>query len=485
MSVGRQSLVLAPVATAARAVAFFVPAFLARWFGVDASTDAFYYALGTANFLLVLGAVAVGTVLVPVLARLRVEDPSAQGPFLGAAAAWSALGAMAVGGLAALALPPALPHLTGFDAATRADTARFAAELVPFVGVTAVNAVVRAAVEVHGRYARSALSPVVRAGALLGLTALLRDRGPQVLPLAMCAGAAAECAWLLFTLRGAGVVPVPGLGLPPALRLAALGLVPVLVGESMVALNIWVDRLFAGALPEGTVSLLEYADRVRVIPQTFLEGSLLVVAFNTWARARAEGGGAERHRAVAQSLWWVAVLAPPVLGGMFVGREALVRLLFEGGEFPPTATVPTSAALGAFLPGVWCSLLGALVVKAHIVEGRYGLVLRLGALSFGMNLLLDALLFRRFGLVGLAGATSLTNLGAAGVALLALWPDLRGTLPVRAWAGALGVAGASALLALPSLVGPPGSVAELRLWVWSVPYLLLLAGAAAWTRRGP
>jgi len=390
-----------------------------------------------------------------------------------------------VGGLAAAALPPLLPHVTGFDAPTRAHAARFAVELVPFVGVSAVNAAVRAAVEVHGRYARAALSPVIRAAALLGLTAALRGQGPDVLPLAMCVGAAAEGAWLLLTLRGAGVVPVPGFGLPPALRTAALGLVPVLAGESMVALNVWVDRLFAGALPEGSVSLLEYADRVRVIPQTFLEGSLLVVAFNTWARVRAEGGGVERHRAVAQSLWWVAVLAPPVLGGMFVGREALVRLLFEGGQFPPSATVATGAALGAFLPGVLCSLLGALVVKAHIVEGRYGLVLRLGVFSFALNLLLDALLYRGFGLVGLAGATSATNLCAAGAALLVLLPELRGTLPARAWWGAGAVTLIAGLLALPSIGEPPASVQEARLWIWAVPYLLLLAAGAAWTRRGP
>ncbi len=485
MSVGRQSLVLAPFAIAARGVAFFIPAFLARWFGVDAMTDAFYYALGTSNFLLVLGAVAVGTVLVPALADLRARAPERQGPFLGAAAGGSMVGAVIIGGAAAITFPLLLPRITRFDPATQVHAARFAWELVPFVAVVAFNAVVRAAVEVHGRYVRSAVSPVVRTIALLAVARMLRDSGPTSLPVAMAVGAVAEAGWLLISLRGTGIHPLPRLALPAELKLAGLALVPVLVGESMVALNVWVDRLFAGALGEGTVSMLEYADRARVIPQTLLEGSLLVVAFNTWARARAAGAGVERHRAVATTIWWVALLSPPVLAGMFVGRVALIRLLFEGGAFTAAYTLPTAAALGAFLPGVYCSLLGALVVKAHIIERRYGLVMRLGAVSLLLNLVLDFALFRRFGLPGLAAATSLTNLVAAGLAFHALLPELRGQLPARAvLLVPLGLA-LAVLLALPSVTAPPASVADPRLWLTAVPFLALLAAAAWRARRAP
>ncbi len=485
MSVGRQSLVLAPFAIAARGVAFFIPALLARWFGVDAVTDAFYYALGTSNFLLVLGAVAVGTVLVPALADLRATEPGRQSAFLGAAAGWSMVGAIGIGGGAALSFPVLLPLITGFDTATQANASQFAWELVPFVAIVAFNAVVRAAVEVHGRYVRSAVSPVVRTAALLGVAGLMREGGAATLPVAMAAGATAEAGWLVLSLSGTGVRPLPRLAMPAELRLAGMALLPVLTGESMVALNVWVDRLFAGALAVGTVSMLEYADRARVIPQTLLEGSLLVVAFNAWARARAEGAGVERHRAVATTLWWVAILAPPVLGGMFVGRVALIRLLFEGDAFTPAHTVPTATALGAFLPGVYCSLLGALVMKAHIIERRYRLVMRLGALSFLLNLALDVALFRPFGLPGLAAATSLTNLVAAGAALVALLPELRGQLPGRALAVVPVVLGLSLLLALPSVSSPPTSVTDPTLWLTAIPFVALLVGAAWRARRAP
>ena len=51
---------------------------------------------------------------------------------------------------------------------------------------------------------------------------------------------------------------------------------------------------------------------------TLIESSLLVVAFATWARARAKGDHEGFHRAVSTAIWWVFLLAPPVLGGMVV-----------------------------------------------------------------------------------------------------------------------------------------------------------------------
>ncbi len=485
MSIGRTSLLLAPLAIGARAVAFFVPVVIAAWYGVQPATDAFYWALSVPTFLLILGSTTMGTVIVPVLARLRVTAPARVSGFVGSSATLAGLLATTLGVAVALSAPTILPLVTHFDAETRGLTVVFAWALVPFLAAVAVAAVLKAACEVHGRFSGPAAAPVVRAVVTLLTVWALKPFGPLALPAGVLAGNIAEVTLLATVLTLEGVRLRPSLSVPAELGDAARAFGPVLGGETMVALNLITDKLFAGTGPEGSVSLLEYADRARMIPQTLLESTLLVVAFNAWAAARARGEDEGRHRAVATALWWVALLAPPVLAGMGIGRVALVRLLYGG--FSDEHVTVTAATLGGYLPGVFLSLLGALIMKAHIVEGRYSLVLKLGLLSFGLNGVLDAAFMPTWGLVGLAAATSITTAVVTSISFAWLFPSLRGAFPARHGWFAVGLAGLSALLAAGTVAADfaPANVSDLALWAASVPCFALLVAGARRARSGP
>jgi putative peptidoglycan lipid II flippase len=260
----------------------------------------------------------------------------------------------------------------------------------------------------------------------------------------------------------------------------------VLIGEAMVALNVIIDKFFAGFMGRGSVTLLEYADRAQMIPKTLLESTLVVVAFNAWAVARAQGNDAERRRAVASTLWWILLLAPPVLAGMAIGRVALVRMLYEGGAFDPANTGMTADVLAGFTPGILFGLLGALIVKAHVVEQRFSLVMRLGFLSFAINAGLNVVLGGLLGLPGLALSTSLTTAVVTVVSFTYLAPDLSGTAGSAAVRDVAAVAGGSALLAIAAMIAgfAPARVTEGALWIASVPCFVLLGYGLRQVRRG-
>jgi putative peptidoglycan lipid II flippase len=257
------------------------------------------------------------------------------------------------------------------------------------------------------------------------------------------------------------------------------GFLAVAAGEGLVALQIVVDKAFASALGVGAVSILEYADRVRLVPQTLMEASLVVVAYNEWARLSAAGDVAGRERATARALVWAGLLAAPVLAAMGVGRLAIVHLLFERGAWDPRWSTPTAEALGGFLPGVWFSLLGALLVKAQILAGRQRLVLLLGVGSFVANAGLDALLGPWLGVLGLTLATTLVTAGVSVVSVLVLRPAVTGRQLLQVAV----VAGVS--VALVALLGgdPPRSMAGLDFWLAMAPFGLLLGAGLALARR--
>ena len=466
---------LVPVAIASRGAAFLVPLAIAAWFGVDARTDAWYWALAFPPFTLVLASTSLGPAATPALARVRAERPLAVPLFVGGLFTWAAGSALVLGLAICLGAPFALPHVTRFDPATQALAASFLWELLPFMALTAGGVVLRVANEVHGQFGVVAATPLLRAAVVIGITWLLLGRlGAHALPWGLVAGEAMQVGFWTWTLRRAGVKVRPGLQLDPALRQVARDLAPILGGEVMVALNLVVDKAFAGMLDEGSVSVLEYSDRARVIPQTLLESTLLMVGYATWSNLRARGEIARARDATDQALRWTLALAAPVLAGMYIGRVALVGMLYERGAFLAEDTTATASVLGWYLPGVLPNLLGILAVRAHVGERNLALVFRLGALSVAANAALNWLLMGPMGLDGLALATTLNMLLIPGIYL---W-KLRGALPFapRAWGrAALPMLGAAVVVALVELIhGPPANLRDPVLWVAAVPCLALL-----------
>ncbi len=475
-SIGRSTLAVLPIALASRGLAFAVPLAVAMWFGVGVVTDAWYWALAFPTFAMVLAASSLGTAATPVVAAVRRADGDARAAveaFVGSLASWTALGSLAAAALVAAAGPAALDRLTDFPVETRVLAARYLWELVPFVALNASGTVLRVTAEVFGHFRGVAATPAIRASAVILATgALLGPLGADALAWGLVVGEAVQFAWWARLLAASGLRPRPNLHRPAGVRRVGADLLPILAGEVLVALNLVVDKGFAAWLPTGAVATLEFADRARVIPQTLLDSTLLMVAFATWSNLHAGQRTAEARAAVGRALRWVIALGAPPVAGLFIGRVALVRLLYERGAFLAADTEATARVLAGYAPGILPGLLGTLAVRAHVVERRLRPVVVLGVVSVLLNAGLDALLLRPMGTAGLALSTSLVTGAVAGAWLVLTLPRLpRGPwgAPLAVLAGSVGVAALVELLG-----GPPERVTDPRLWLAALPCFALL-----------
>ena len=334
--VGRTSLLLVPIALASRGAAFGVPLVIAWWFGINTVTDAWFWALAFPTFILVLASTAMGTAATPILAETRTQEADQLGRVIGGMVGWTAIVSGLAGVAICLAGPLILSGITDFDVETRDMAAQFLWELLPFMILTATGSVLRVSCEVHEIFYGVAVTPLVRATMVIAVTwGLLPSLGAHALPWGLVAGEAIQFVWWAFLLARAGVRFRLGAHLHPRIQQMGKDLIPILGGEALVTLNLVVDKVFAAWLPSGSVATLEFADRARVIPQTLLESTLLMVAYATWSNLRAQDRLEEARHAVDQSLRWVIALAAPILAGLFIGRHVLIQVLFEHDQFTP------------------------------------------------------------------------------------------------------------------------------------------------------
>ncbi len=485
-AIERTAVRLVPLAVFARGMAYLVPIAVAGWYGAGGVADAFFYALIVPSFVMVIVANAFAAVAVPAFADLQATRPSDLPGAVGTSALLATLAALAAGGVTAIAVTALLPHISVFDAAQRERVASFLVALLPYTALLGASVILRAACEVRKLFFPAALSPALRGGMAIAVIAALRGGiGPDALPIGLAIGQLAEILWYLAVLARDGLVPGFS-AVHPRMRQALVDVGAVLAGEILVAANVLVDKGFAATLPPGSVAWLEYADRARFIPQTLVESTLFPVAYATWATLYTSADRSTFAGSVDRSLRWMAAVSAPSLAGLYIGRLVLVRWLYERGAFGPDDAARAADVLGWYLPGLWPMFLGALAMKANVIERRMRLVFGLGVVSVVVNAGLDALFVRALGLVGVAVASTLVWLVVPSLYLAALWPTLKPVTSARAWAPPIAVAAASLAIAVfVELVhGTCDSLADPWLWASAVPCLGLL-GLANHLRSAP
>lgn len=328
---------------------------LARFFGAVSSTDAFLVAWTvpeTAAPLLIEDGMSY--LMVPVFSRTA---GSRQATRRTVAETWPPL--LAAAGAAAAAVALLAPLLVRLIAPGLADPGlavrctRLTAITVLMFGLTGYAA---AALRSHHVFGPPASIYVAYNIGILALMIAAHDTWG----VAAAAGGVALGAALMvavqapFFLRTLGAPGRPARG-AGAVTLAAVA--PIVVFTLLRQAQVYVERYLGSELPTGTISHLNYAQKVAQVPMS-LSVMLAVVSFPTLSRAIQAGRLAEARHRMARDL---SIAAGAVtLATLFLLAFApwVIALLFQHGAFTARDTAATASIMRVYVLG----LLGQTVV---------------------------------------------------------------------------------------------------------------------------
>ncbi|HJX11794.1 MAG TPA: lipid II flippase MurJ [Candidatus Binatia bacterium] len=170
-----------------------------------------------------------------------------------------------------------------------------------------------------------------------------------------------------------------------------------------------VDSTTAKVL-NGPVSWLNYAFRFMQFPIGVFGVAIATATLPAIARSAARENMVEFRRTLAYSLVLTFLLCVPSAIGLIVLGRPIVALIFEHGKFTGYDTIQTADALAAYSIG----LAGYAAVKVlspafyALKDSRTPMLVSLG--SIVVNYLMNSMLVRRYGHVGLAMSTSIVAL---------------------------------------------------------------------------
>lgn len=207
----------------------------------------------------------------------------------------------------------------------------------------------------------------------------------------------------------------------PGIRQIGILLVPVLLGTGAGQLNAFVDKMLASGLEEGSVAALNFAMKLNLLPMSIFGVAIFTVLFPSLSEQAAMKDYTRFQRHLVEALNLTSFILIPMMVGMVLLAEDVVRLALERGAFDARDTAMTAFALTFYGLGLTVIGLRELLNRAFWALQDTATPMWIGAAAVGVNIGLNLVLVRVMGIGGLALATSV----AAGVGVVLLLWGLR------------------------------------------------------------
>lgn len=288
----------------------------------------------------------------------------------------------------------------------------------PYLALVSLVAMLSGLLNARSKFAPGAFVPVLLNLVMIGgivtgwyLRGDSTDDGVVAWALAISLALAGvlQLAYMWWAVRRAGVrlqVKVPRFT-PEVKRLMML-MLPATFGAGIYQISQLVDTFFATSLPQGSLSLLKYADRLNQMPLGVFGIALGTAILPMLARHIQADNRSEAQRLQSNAVEIAMLLCLPCAVALSICAEAFTAGIFVGGRM----TAEDTAIMGNIVIALVCGLPAYVLVKVFQPaffsreDTRTPVWVAAGALA--INIALNFWVVPRYGIVGLAGATAVT-----------------------------------------------------------------------------
>lgn len=376
-------------------------------YGVSETVDAYVLIFNLINWPVSVWFSILTVVLVPLVARLRHDDPKELPRFRAELLGLTLLLGLGLGAFAYFGLSAALSWgWTGLSGKALQEALKMTpglALMAPFGLAIGLFSVWMMACGYHRNTLLEAVPAIVILIALLAPPSWL----PEPLVWGTVTGLALQTVALAWFLRRSGELQAPLLGFhSPAWRgfWSILGIMSL--GQFLTSFTTVVDQLFAADLGTGALSTLSYANRLLALMLSIGATAIARATLPIFSEAQASrfDGIVPLARLWSRWMFLMGVVAAVLAA---IVAPMVVELLFQRGSFTEQNTRSVAVIFRYALIQTPFYFAALVLVSALASAKRYSMIALSGAMNLLFKLLFAFLLVKSMGLLGLVASTVL------------------------------------------------------------------------------
>lgn len=211
---------------------------------------------------------------------------------------------------------------------------------------------------------------------------------------------------------------------------------PVLVSVSVSNINVIVNRSLASGLESGSVSVLDYANKLNTLVLGIFITAITAIIFPSLTKAFGRDDYIQGKRVMNAGVKTVLLITVPSTIGLIVLARPLVELVYQSGRFSAENTIATTEVLRFYSLALISMSLNMVLNRVFYSIQDTKTPFIIGVINVGINVLLNLLVVNILGVRGLALSLSLATTIAAIMSFYYLRKKI-GRLGIRSYVKAL------------------------------------------------
>lgn len=192
------------------------------------------------------------------------------------------------------------------------------------------------------------------------------------------------------------------------IKLLLTMLIPYFVSSLIVEINNFVDRYFASTFPTGSIAMMSYASLLNTFLISVFSMPLITIIYPQMSKMIAENRMEDYESILKKGIAIIIAIFIPLTAGVMLLAPEFVLCVYGYGEFPLERINETANILRMYAVGLMATALREVLLRAIYSTKNMKLPIVLGLLSTGTNIVLDILLVKLMGAMGLALASSVS-----------------------------------------------------------------------------
>ncbi len=390
----------------AKGITALIPFFIAWIYGSNFQTDAFFFSFGTILFLSNIFALTVEDMGVPFIVEKRTDGKNISS-FISSLMFFSIIFLIFISFIFIFLLKKYILTLTNFDFKTTKLILELIIKMLPLIFLLTLNSILCGAANAYKIFHLPPVSHGIRTVVVLLSMYFLRHLGIYALVFGYLVGEGVKFIFSLFYLRKIGL-KISFKFNPEVFNFFKVSF-NKLMASFFQAVRPFIDRIFASLFSTGSVSILEYSEKLFLIPLIFFYPGFTSVVFSRWSEHYYRGEIEEIRKGffkVGAVVLFITILLTFIL---YTARFPAVSFIYGRGKVKPEVLTELSGIFGMYSLGIAPTVFVLFLERILLIFKETKILLIIIFTGTVLKITLNFIFSKILGLKGIALAYSVSN----------------------------------------------------------------------------